>query len=224
MYVAVKEFKEKVPKDDIISEAKILTKLRHPGLPCILGIDVTTPFLVVTLFYGINQRSTTLFELLNSTTNYFNIREYESISIIEQLGNALKYLHDNKILHNDIKTDNVIIFKEGVKFKAILIDFGKACLFANAKDKQLSENLKAVYRKRHAHIEPEVVEGNSKQSPASDIYSSGRVILKVGEFCACKDIITLSKSCLNDLFKRCTISLILEECQILKKTNGQRQL
>ena len=116
---------------------------------------------MVTLFYGINQRNTTLFELLNSTNNEFNLGEFESISIIEQLSNALKYLHDNNILHNDIKTDNVMIIKEGVQVKAILIDFGKACSFADAKYKQLSENLKAVYRKRHAHIAPEVVEGNS---------------------------------------------------------------
>ena len=66
-----------------------------------------------------------------------------------------------------------MIFKEGVKFKAILIDFCQTCSLANAKDKRLSENLKAVYQKRHAHIATEVVEGNSKQSPASDIYSLG---------------------------------------------------
>ena len=102
----------------------------------------------------------------------------EGISVIAQLSNTLKWLHDNKILHNDIKLDNVT--KDNVQFHAILIDFGKACSFANAKRKELSEELKAEYREKHAHIASEIIEGKSKQSPASDadVYALERLLLK----------------------------------------------
>jgi hypothetical protein len=43
-----------------------------------------------------------------------------------------------------------------MQFHAILIDFGKACSFANAKRTELSEELKAGYREKHAHIAPEI--------------------------------------------------------------------
>jgi serine/threonine protein kinase len=67
-----------------------------------------------------------------------------------------------------------------VQFHAILIDFGKACSFANAKRTELSEELKAEYREKHAHIAPEIIEGKSKQSPARDVYALGIVVLNYG--------------------------------------------
>ena len=215
--MAVKEFKRHVPKTDAVREAEMLSKLNHPGLPVILGVDLTTcPWLIVSLFYRINQRNTTLFAMLNSANNEFGLGKFDGLSIILQLSNALKYLHDHKVLHNDIKTDNVMITKDPLHFKPTLIDFGKACSFTDAKSKQLSQESKIVYRTRHAHIAPEIVDGISKQSAASDIYALGRVILKVGDFCKCDDAIQL-------------ISFILEECEILQNkllnsASGRRTL
>jgi hypothetical protein len=53
-----------------------------------------------------------------------------------------------------------MVTKDNVQFHAndaILIDFGKACSFANAKRTELSEGLKAEYREKHAHIAPEII-------------------------------------------------------------------
>ena len=78
-----------------------------------------------------------------------------------------------------------MVTKDNVQFHVILIDFGKACSFANAKRTEISEGLKAEYREKHAHIAPEIIEGKSKQSPARDVYACFREScfkLKVGEF------------------------------------------
>jgi serine/threonine protein kinase len=118
-----------------------------------------------------------LYNFPNPEISQFNLSNLEGISVIAQLSNTLKWLHDNKILHNDIKLDNVT--KDNVQFHAILIDFGKACSFANAKRKELSEELKVEYREKHAHIASEIIEGKSKQSLASDadVYALERVVL-----------------------------------------------
>jgi hypothetical protein len=50
-----------------------------------------------------------------------------------------------------------MVTKDNVQFHAILIDYGKACSFENAKRTELSEGSKAEYREKHAHIAPEII-------------------------------------------------------------------
>ena len=59
---------------------------------------------------------------------YFS--ENEIIEWIIQLGLALSYVHDKKILHRDIKTQNIFL-KDG---KIRIGDFGIAKMFNNTKD------------------------------------------------------------------------------------------
>ena len=56
---------------------------------------------------------------------------------------------------------------------AVLIDFGK-CI-TTAAVKRLPHEEQQEYHKKHAHIAPEIVSGPSKPSPASDVYSFGRM-------------------------------------------------
>ena len=56
--------------------------------------------------------------------------ENEIIEWLIQLGLALSYVHDKKILHRDIKTQNIFL-KDG---KVRIGDFGIAKMFNNTKD------------------------------------------------------------------------------------------
>ena len=47
--------------------------------------------------------------------------ESEAVSYIRQIADALSYIHENKILHLDIKPSNILFRKED---EAVLIDFG----------------------------------------------------------------------------------------------------
>lgn len=55
---------------------------------------------------------------------------------------ALMYLQSKHILHNDIKTDDVLIESTSSGVKAVLIDFNKACLSCDAKLYKLSSEEK----------------------------------------------------------------------------------
>ena len=58
-------------------------------------------------------------------------------------------MHEKKILHNDIKSDNIVLVKNGdlrTQINAISIDFGKACLVGEAHRKVLSEVEQTISR------------------------------------------------------------------------------
>ncbi len=64
--VATKEFRNGVSKEEVVREASILSRLSHPGVPFVLGMDLSmTPYIMVMLFYGISMRTVTLHHLLN---------------------------------------------------------------------------------------------------------------------------------------------------------------
>ena len=95
-----------------------------------LGIDLSiSPYVMVTLFYGIGQKNTTLHKLLNSDSfdAVIKLDRSQALPIILELSETLSYIHNKGFLHNDIKTDNIVFYVECAKLKPILIDFGKAC-------------------------------------------------------------------------------------------------
>ena len=126
--MVAKHFKKDVSKEEVINEACILPKLSHRGLPYVLGIDLsTTSFIMVTFFYGIGQKNTTLHELLDSDSfdAVIKLDKLQALPIIVELSELLSYIHDKGFLHNDIKSDNIVFCVESAKLKPLLIDFGK---------------------------------------------------------------------------------------------------
>ena len=63
--------------------------------------------------------------------------------------------------------------------KAVLIDFNKACTASEGVTYSLSHEAERKHARNHPQIAPEVRKGHHKQSFASDIYSTGRVISKI---------------------------------------------
>ena len=106
----------------------------------------------------------------------------QALPIILELSETLSYIHNKGFLHNDIKTDNIVFYIECAKLKPILIDFGKACPVKEGEYWRLSREAQQKYRLNHSHTAPEIVDGTAPQSPLSDIYSLGRVVIKIGEF------------------------------------------
>lgn len=59
------------------------------------------------------------------------------IKILKQLLRGLQFMHSNKILHLDIKPQNILVFPNDV-FK--FADFGHSLSFEDFKKNQLKEN------------------------------------------------------------------------------------
>ncbi len=89
----------------------------------------------------------------------------QALDIILQTGRALKYAHDNGIIHRDVKPDNIMINKEGI---VKIADLGIAKTFD---DSSSDDGQKRVFGTPH-YMAPEQALGKEIDARA-DIYSLG---------------------------------------------------
>ena len=131
----------------------------------------------------------------------------------------MNYIHDNGILHNNIKSDNIVFYGENKQLKPVLIDFGKACAMKEGKFYKLSKDEQLKYKKKHhSHTAPEMVDGSEPQTASSDMYSFRLVVEKVGKFVYWKELEKLGDICTEpDIAKRCTLTFLMDECKLLSK-------
>jgi serine/threonine protein kinase len=89
--------------------------------------------------------------------------EDEALRYIQQIGEALIVVHDQKLIHRDIKPDNIVV--RGGKPEAVLIDFGLALDF----DHDLTQTREDELAKGFAA--PELYLRSGKRGAFTDIYS-----------------------------------------------------
>lgn len=96
------------------------------------------------------------------------LSESKAVGYIEQISDALSYLHSNNILHLDIKPSNVLIDKDDC---LVLIDFGISKHYDS--DGGQTSTTPAGISKGYAPIEQYQQGSIANFSPATDVYSLG---------------------------------------------------
>jgi serine/threonine protein kinase len=86
---------------------------------------------------------------------------------MQESASALDYMHKSGYLHNDIKSDNLLLTKdpapklsENESVHVVLNDFGKSTNITEGKLYNLSP-AEEKYYKIHNYIAPEVIEGDT---------------------------------------------------------------
>ena len=142
--------------------------ISHPNIISIHTVYETksTIYMIMNLFLGGN-----LHEVLKKKKR---LEENDAKIILLKLLSALSYLHANNIMHRDIKTENILFFKENCDYEDVcLVDFGLA-QFANEKFLH--------YRcGTPGNVAPEILKSkkNERYSCVCDIFSLGTVFYKM---------------------------------------------
>ncbi|XP_069107043.1 uncharacterized protein [Argopecten irradians] len=157
--VAIKAYHNEDIKH-IVAEARYLQVLNTTGFtPQLLGllpnpVDPREIYLVMEMV----GEGVTLRKRLEKN----DLSEKDKLSIALRLVIGLHSIHEKKVLINDIKDDNIIIY--GTDLRAKFIDFGHAsCGFEKTYKGDTS---------RSFHLAPEV-RNHNPTTPASDVYSLG---------------------------------------------------
>lgn len=101
-----------------LGEARTAAMLNHPSIVTVFDFDTDADeaFLVMEFVDGVS-----LADLLGSVEGPLTLDEVAAI--VEAVASALRFAHDNGVLHLDIKPENVLIDREG---RAKVADFGMA--------------------------------------------------------------------------------------------------
>lgn len=151
-------------------EAKAGANLSHPNLVSVFDYGFTEqdePYLVMEFVEGIS-----LEQFLTTQSPQVD----ELLDVLMQVGKALRYLHDSKIIHRDLKTSNILVQNIGGERYARLLDLGIAKVFsANNNDTNVQLTSTGVIFGSPAFMSPEQCQGQQIDA-RSDIYSFGCVI------------------------------------------------
>jgi serine/threonine protein kinase len=149
-------------REGFLIEARTLARLIHPNIVRVLdfGVKEKIPFLV--LDYAPNGT-------LRQRHPYGTRVPLPTIvTYVKQVAEALQYAHDQKLIHRDVKPENMLL---GRLNEVLLSDFGLALMaqstrFQSLQDVEVGGTL--------VYIAPEQIQG--KPRPASDQYSLGIVV------------------------------------------------
>jgi serine/threonine protein kinase len=141
-----------------IQEAETLSMFNHPNIVDVRGVfqENGTAYMILEFVTG------------NSIGTYLKERKFLSaedcLFVVFKVLEALELIHNNELLHRDIKPDNIMITDEG---RVVLIDFGSARHFAGA----AASNQTAILSNGYAPLEQ--YSEISEKTAALDIYGLG---------------------------------------------------
>jgi predicted ATPase len=138
-------------------EAETIAKLAHPSIVRVLDFDVQegVPFLVMDYApNGSLRRRHPAGEMVPLA---------QIVSYVKQVADALEYAHEHKVVHRDVKPENMLL---GRREEVLLSDFGIATV-AHSTGSLGVEAAVGTF----AYMAPEQIQGHPR--PASDQYALG---------------------------------------------------
>jgi serine/threonine protein kinase len=143
-----------------LGEAQTIAVLKHPGIVRVLdfGFEQAQPFLVMEYIPGgtLRDRYPEGTPVVLATV----------VSYVHQVASALAYAHANRVIHRDVKPENMLIDADG---KILLTDFGIAATAHRTASMKTLDSIGTV-----PYMAPEQIKGRPR--PASDQYALAIVV------------------------------------------------
>jgi len=166
-FAAIKVLHARLESDDVeyfLTEARTVARLLHPNIVRVLEFNVEdmTPYLVVD--YAPNGT------LRRRHPRGLPVPPAAIVSYTRQAAAALEYAHEQKVIHRDVKPENMLV---GRRNEILLSDFGIAVVSHSSRYNSGTEGIQDMAG-TVAYMAPEQIQ--SQACPNSDQYSLGVVV------------------------------------------------
>ena len=188
-------------------EAQVLQQISdHPGIPLLFGVSLKEmPVSIVLKFHGEGGQSLTVHKVAKNSV----ISEQKNWNrILHDTADALEHIHNCGFVHNDLKSNNVVLEKRVDQLHhPVIIDFGNSVAFSKAKNPvPKPSHLRDHYK--NSYIAPELVNGRGKPSVETDVYSLAFLFKTVYEILKFENIALIRNGLSSPAAKRPSISEI----------------
>ncbi len=142
------------------NEARIIARLEHPHIVRVLDFDLEddTPFLVMSYAPQGSLRDRHPEGTILPLTSI--------VSYVKQVASALQCAHDQRLIHRDVKPENMLLDRSG---NILLSDFGIAIIAHSTHSMSIQHEAGTI-----PYMAPEQIQGKAQQ--ASDQYALGIVV------------------------------------------------
>lgn len=147
--------------EDIMNEIETLSKMDHPNIVKIICYYLTEEHIFIVSEYLDGG------ELFDRIVKNKRFSEVNAAPFMAQILSALAYLHKNKIVHRDVKPENIVFETQEEDAVLKLIDFGNSRKVTE--NEKLKSRLGTLY-----YLAPEVLE--QSYDVKCDIWSAGVVL------------------------------------------------
>jgi len=166
-YAMKKYTNGKIMSDDIVREVHILNSFDHPNLMASLYTIITNDEVAVIM-------PAAKYDLEHYVVGVSSLEELVVKKIMCQLLNALAFLHSNRIIHEDVKLNNILMMESHPEPKVMLCDFTISSFVGPEGEPVVCPSQSLPYRP------PELLENpDSSHLYESDIWALGIVFYEL---------------------------------------------
>ena len=163
-----REFVERY-RNKFLKEARNIAKLEHPNIVSIIDVFEENSTAYYVMKYAQNG------SLDDKVKREGHLSEADAKRYILKIANALRFVHQHKMTHLDVKPANILLSDNDEPW---LIDFGLSKQY-DAKTGEQTSSTPLGYSPGYAPIEQYMAGGAGTFSPESDIYSLGATFYKL---------------------------------------------
>ena len=149
-----------------LREWKAVAKLNHPHIVNLIDVGNEKGMLYMVMNYVDGADLGKVLNTYQADGAYIDIPDM--LRLVQEVANALDYIHSQDIVHRDIKPENVMMDKDG---KVILMDFGLALL--------IEVGTRGVIVGTPHYVAPEQAIWSAQAVPQTDIYSLGVIVFEM---------------------------------------------